>query len=92
MKEIDIDNLANEVYKRLNNESNSNFKKLNKLIEKREKCYKKLVIMYNDKLAKTITNEIAKTGQNVHKIFKDVYQVILLKIIIYCVILQIMKR
>ncbi len=50
MKELDIDNLANEVYKRLNNENSNNFKELDKLIEKREKCHKKLVIMYDDKL------------------------------------------
>ena len=54
MKELDIDNLANEVYTRLNNESNNNFKELDKLIEKREKCHKKLVIMYNDKLENKI--------------------------------------
>jgi len=54
MKELDIENFANEVYKRLNNESNNSFKELDKLIEKREKCYKKLVIMYDDKLENRI--------------------------------------
>lgn len=68
MKELDIDSLANEVYKRLNNESNNNFKELDKLIEKREKCHKKLVIMYNDKLENKIelyTYELLK--ENIEK-------------------------
>ncbi len=54
MNDLDIDDLANKVYKRLNNENNNNFKELDKLIEKREKCYKKLVIMYNDKFENKI--------------------------------------
>ncbi len=61
--ELDIESLADEVYKRLNNESNNNFKELDKLIEKREKCHKKLVIMYNDKLEnkiETYTYELLK--------------------------------
>ena len=54
MKELDMNILANEIYTRLNNESNNNFKELDKLNEKRKKCHEKLVIMYNDKLENKI--------------------------------------
>ncbi len=54
IKKLDIDNLANEVYKKLSKKNNNNFKELDKLIERREKCHKKLAIMYNDKLENRI--------------------------------------
>ncbi len=83
IKKIDLDSLANEIYKEYRLENNTNFKKLDKLIEKREKCYKKLAIMYNDKLEnniepytyaflkKNIDKEIKELNLEIEKLEKE---------------------
>lgn len=55
IKELNIKSLAEEVYKRVNEEKLNQFKELDKLIAKRDRLKEKLLIMYEDKVSEIIS-------------------------------------